>query len=394
MELRGFRYTGIESRLALNFFIMFLIDCLVGVYLPMILKDRGFDSVDIGQLRAYGYAMVAFAPFLYALLTEKIGNRRKALQIGSFLSGITVIGLLLDLNYMFFAVLIVTQSFFQQGTAAQLDAHSINTMEDQKRYGAVRIWGSIGFVVTVITGGFISENWGLHALIYYMIAVQACLIFAVLLLPQDKVSKDQAKESKLISHKFKLTPNFVLLLLVVFFIFISQGVYNNFFMIYVTSLGFSETTGGTIMSIGTVAEMVMLLGSIVLLSKFKTSHLLAISCLLTAVRWLMQGWGGDSIAMLIISQFGHAFTFALLHATVIHFIQKSFNEGTVGRATGLYASFGLGAGNIVGSLLSGYLWDSLGPQYAYTACAIMALIGMFLSLAITSPKPQGVPAHA
>ncbi|CAK6715218.1 putative Major facilitator superfamily permease [Vibrio harveyi] len=381
------KYTGIESRLALNFFIMFLIDCLVGAFLPVILHERGFNSVEIGQLRAYGYAMVAFAPFLYALLTEKIGNRRRALQIGSFLSGITVIALLGDIGYIFFALLIVVQQFFQQGTATQLDAHTINTMEDQNRYGIVRIWGSIGFVVTVISGGFVSDHWGLEALIYYMCFIQVLLMFSVMMLPEDKgsITKSSSMRDK---PKFKLERNYLLVLVVVFFCFVSQGVYNNFFMIYVKSMGLSETTGGTIMSIGTVSEMVMLIGSVVLLSRYKPSHLLAISCVVTALRWMMQGWAGDSVVILVVSQVGHAFTFALLHASVISFIQKSFNDKEIGRATGLYGSFGLGLGNIVGSLLSGYFWDSLGAEYAYSVCALMALCGALVALFIKTPTEK------
>ena len=46
----------------------------------------------------------------------------------------------------------------------------------------------------------------------------------------------------------------------------------------------------------------------------------------------------------------------------------------------MYSSLGFGAGNAVGSLYSGYLWDTAGPTATYLVASVISVAALFVAL--------------
>ena len=85
-----------------------------------------------------------------------------------------------------------------------------------------------------------------------------------------------------------------------------------------------------------------------------------ISLIITAIRWWLVGTVADVWWLLLLAQLGHAFSFAVMHAVSMRYVQQLFPPALQSRGQALYASVGFGLGGALGAFLSGWLWQPLG----------------------------------
>ena len=74
----------------------------------------------------------------------------------------------------------------------------------------------------------------------------------------------------------------------------------------------------------------------------------------------------------------HASTFAVYHASAVSLVGRYFGEANQARGQALYISLSFGAGGFAGGIVSGALWDSVGPAWTYTLSAAAGLMGVVL----------------
>jgi PPP family 3-phenylpropionic acid transporter len=75
----------------------------------------------------------------------------------------------------------------------------------------------------------------------------------------------------------------------------------------------------------------------------------------------------------------HAATFGTFHASAIHLVHHYFRGRLQGRGQALYSSVSFGAGGAMGSLASGYAWESLGPFHTFVIATVFAVIGAWVA---------------
>src|SRR3546814_8382138 len=66
----------------------------------------------------------------------------------------------------------------------------------------------------------------------------------------------------------------------------------------------------------------------------------------------------DHLAVLVILQFGHAFSFAAYHAVAMRYVQSMFPGALQGRGQAIYNAAAYGIGGSIGSVTSGFRWRS------------------------------------
>jgi PPP family 3-phenylpropionic acid transporter len=132
-------------------------------------------------------------------------------------------------------------------------------------------------------------------------------------------------------------------------------------------------------ALGVIAEVVLFLFMHRLITMFGLRPLLIISLLLAGIRWYLIGYFVDDLFLLCVAQIFHAATFGIYHASAIQYIHKFFTGKLQGRGQGLYSSVSFGAGFALGSLLTGYAWDSLGATACFTVASVSAFVAMVIA---------------
>lgn len=347
-------------------------------YWSLYLKSLGFDVRDIGTLMALVMATKIVSPNIWGWVADRNGSRMRVVRLGCLLGALTFAGVFLGDSYGWLAIIMMVFSFFWNATLPQFEATTLNYLgKDSHRYSAIRLWGSIGFIVTVAALGPLLDIQGIHLLPVVLLALFIGLWLSSLTVPERASAHLSMDHEPL--RKVLLRPDVVALLVVCFLLQASHGPYYTFYSIYMEDSGYSRSLIGQLWALGVVAEVGVFLVMYRLVPRFGLRRLLLASLLLTALRWILIGQFPAEMAIVLFAQGLHAASFGIYHAVAIQLIHRSFRGRHQGKGQALYSSISFGAGGAVGSYLSGWGWDALGAENTYYFAAFVAMLAFLIS---------------
>ncbi|MEA3302480.1 MAG: MFS transporter, partial [Pseudomonadota bacterium] len=141
--------------------------------------------------------------------------------------------------------------------------------------------------------------------------------------------------------------------------------------------GYTKSIIGGLWAVGVAAEVAVYIFFMhKLLQAFSSKNLLLWCLFLAALRWVLIALFSDYLLVLIFSQLLHAATFGAFHSVAIDFVHHKFPQHLQGRGQALYSSVSFGVGGTLGSLSSGYLWESSGATATFLIFAASAVLAM------------------
>ncbi|PCI67761.1 MAG: MFS transporter [Piscirickettsiaceae bacterium] len=344
-------------------------------YLGLYLKSIGLVAAQIGVVFAVIQGTKLVSPSILAHLSSGFVERMRAIQIVSFISTIAFCFLFFQQGFLGIVMVMFAFSFFWNAMLPQFESITLTKLRNEtSAYSGIRLWGSVGFIVTVAGVGFILEKAGLAN---WPVLVCVCLgtIFMSSLLLSEKRSVKSSTNHPSVTLILK-QKKVIALFVVVFLIQASHGAYYAFFSILLDKLNYDETQIGQLWSLGVLAEIILF---IVIKRVFKLVSLyfvLMLSIFLTVVRWLMIAWFSDSLMVLLIAQLLHAASFGAFHVVCIQLTHNYFKGSAHDKGQALYSSIGYGAGGMFGGLMAGLLWDDLGANWVFTMASLFSVIAL------------------
>ena len=347
----------------------------VGAFIPywsLYLQGRGFSVSQIAELLAVGMATRIVAPNVWGWIADHSASRMRIVRVSGLLAAILFAGVLLNDSYVWLLLVIAAYSFFWYASLPQFEATVLGHLgPDAHRYSAIRLWGSIGFILAVAGIGVVLDKYGSDQLppfiLLFLVGAWAVSLFT----PDSPKPPGQANAPSL--STVLRQPAVLALLAICFLMQASHGVYYGFFTLFLENHGYSRTLVGQLWALGVIAEIGIFVVMHRLLPRFGVRLLLLVTLVLAALRWLLIGLGVESIAIVLFAQLLHAFTFGVFHSATISVVHRIFPGQLQGRGQALYSSLGYGAGGAVGTLASGYIWSSVGAVYAFVFAAALCL---------------------
>lgn len=346
----------------------------LGALLPywgLYLKSIGFDAQDIGTLFAIIMSTKIIAPNIWGWIADHSGHRMMIIRIASFISACAFAGVFVHHSFWWLALVMSVYSFFWNASLPQFEATTMNHLGDSThRYSSIRLWGSIGFILSVVSLGQALEYYDTAILPPVLLVLLAGIWGASLIVPERAAGHLRLDHESL--RNILRRPVVVALLVVCFLMQASHGPYYTFFSIYLEDQGYSRTVIGQLWALGVIAEIVVFLFMYRLLPRFGVRKLLLASLALTTLRWLLIAWFVQDVPVIVLAQSFHAASFGIYHAVAISLIHRFFTGRHQGKGQALYSSLSFGAGGAIGSLYSGYTWVSIGPALTYTLAAMLS----------------------
>jgi PPP family 3-phenylpropionic acid transporter len=248
------------------------------------------------------------------------------------------------------------------------------------RYSVIRSWGSIGFIMMVMLAGPMIDEQGVRVILPILAGAFIMIWLATMVTPADKGQEDTADAQASRMLTIIRRPEVTGLIIIFFLMQFSHGAYYAFFSIYLEQYGYSKTQIGQYWALSVLAEVMVFLLVPWMIKLVGVKPLLVISLLAAIVRWMLTAWFVEHPIILFFSQTLHAATFGLFHAVSIYFIHHYFRGRLQGRGQALYSSVSFGAGGALGSLLSGYSWEVLGPTATYLISSGSVIIAVIVSV--------------
>ncbi|MDH5545358.1 MAG: MFS transporter [Gammaproteobacteria bacterium] len=346
-------------------------------YWGLYLSSLGFSAVEIGELIAVIMATKIVAPNIWGWLADRSGRHMQLIRITSLFSALCFAGVYVDSSYGWMLFVMLVFSFFWNANLPQFEANTLAYLgQDTHRYSGIRLWGSIGFILSVVVLGSVTEQYG-SEWVPSTVLVLLISVWALSLFTPQAASPEHHDGAGFLSVIRQ--PTVIALFVVCFLLQASHGPYYAFYTLYMEVHHYSRSTIGLYWAVGVVAEIIVFMLMHRLMPRFGARNLLMWALLLSALRWLLIGVYVESHAIMLFAQTLHAASFGIYHAVAIHLVHGFFPGRLMGRGQALYSSISFGAGGAVGSLVGGYLWDGAGAMWTYTFSSILCLIAAVIT---------------
>ena len=346
-------------------------------YLPLWLKELGFSLLAISVLTSVQSASRLFAPYLWGSLSDRTGERVRLLRYGATVALLLSTGLWFDLGGVgLFVVLLLmfthTSGMMPMSEAALAHLVSHGGAFDARRYGRIRLWGSLGFLVTVVAAGFWFERFGLVHFPAWTLATLAAVTLSVWLLPdfREPAHTDEAQPSV---WPVLRQPQVRWFFAAVFFHVLAHIFIYVFFSLYLDSLGYSKTVIGLLWALSVVIEIGWFFTQGRWLPRLSLSAWLVLAAALMALRMGLTAGFPLVWPLLLVAQALHAITFAAHHTGCIAMLSHHFPGRLRGRGQALYTVVGYGLPGVVGGVAGGLLSSVFGLASVFWLSALVAL---------------------
>jgi PPP family 3-phenylpropionic acid transporter len=380
------------TRLSAIYFAYFAFVGAFAPYFSLYLDALGSTAWEIGVLISTMQLTRVFGPNFWAWVADRHGHRIALMRASLALAALSFCGIYATRSFWGMFVVLGLLAFFSSAANPLLEATTITALRGRlERYGTIRLWGSVGFIVAVLVVGAALDRLAIGNLLWMLLAVLATAAGLTWLLPGGGEARPTERERLWLVLR---RPEVATLFGACFLMSVSHGPLFTFLSIYLTEIGYSKTAVGVLWSLGVVAEILVFLAASRWLTRFDPRTVLLASFVCAVARFLLIGWGARNAVLITIAQVLHAATFGSYHLAALAVVNAWFTGSRQVRGQALYLSLSFGAGGFLGGLASGALWGAVGPHWTFTASSAAAGAGLALLMTRRTLMPGANPALA
>ncbi|MDC8773210.1 MFS transporter [Roseateles albus] len=351
-------------------------------YAPLWYKELGLPVVAIGLLVSLASWTRLFAPYAWGALADRHGQRTKIIRWAALASFCAGLGFLVPAPWASVTTLAAATFLMFTFNAAivplmeTLVAAQLMTAEggmDARRYGQVRVWGSVGFLATVLLAGWWFEHFGMQAFAITTLVLLGLVVVMAWRLPEQPEQPHSAHAPSPPIAEVMRRPEVRWFFAGVFLTVLAHTALYTFFSLYLDSLGYGKQIVGLLWAASVVVEIAWFALQGRVMERGSLHHWLIAAALATALRFGVTGAFAGSLWVLFLAQCLHAITFAAQHTACIALVTRYFPGQLRGRGQALYTVLGYGCSGVLGSLAGAWLVSYTGYAAVFGVAAVAAL---------------------
>ncbi len=360
-------------RLSAFYFFYFSFVGAMAPYWGLYLKSLGFAAFEIGVLMSLLQVMRMFAPNVWGHLADRTGRRVAIVQTAALVCLIAYLGVFVDQSFWWMFAVMSLISFFWSAPLPLVEATTLTHLgERTERYGRIRLWGSIGFILVVLGLGSALDHYAVGLVPWVVLGLLIGIWLTSRLIPEAVVTHAGQAHTPL--TEVLRRPQVWALLAAAILMAAAHGPYYTFFTIHLVEAGYSKTFAGWMWALGVICEIGVFLLMPRVLRQMRVETVFLLTLLTAALRFLAIGWWVDRLPVLIVAQALHALSFGAYHAAAMALVHRHFRGRIQARGQALYNSLAFGVGGTAGSLYAGAAWDGLGAAWSFSLGAGLAAL--------------------
>ncbi len=384
---------SLPVRLSLFFIAIFLVVGLYMPYWPIWLAHQGLDERQIAFLAALGLTMRVLSGPAVGSFVDGLGERRRPMIVlcvcafAAYLafeavSGFWALALVTLLTTLFFGPLVpmIETLTVKASRGGLLD------------YGRVRISGSLSFMAASLLGGFMLDRLGAPSILIGILIALVFMIVAAIGLPDDRAERVPVEQKR---PGFRSSAIVAVSCSPVFWVFVlggafiqgSHAFYYALGSLHWRNLGFDGQVIGGLWTAGVLAEILLFLAAGRLLKRISPLIFIMVGGVAAILRWSVMAFD-PPLALLVVSQCLHAFTFGATHLGAIHLIDQAVPNAYSVTAQSMYGAVATGVSVGVLTLGAGDLYAAFGGA-SYAVMAVAALLGTGALVVLSRIWPGG-----
>jgi len=376
----------------------------IGIYYPFLvphLRAMGLGGSEIGIAQMAGSLAAVPASFLWGTLADRLRAPARVLMLATSAAFVASVGLVFARTPLTVALLLFLRGLAAPAIVPLIDTTAVDSLHARPgaSYARIRLFGSIGFIVSAQGAGLflaqITEAERAYVMpIAYAAAVLATTLAAAALQrgarppARDAVATESRAKPHLRDVRALVTDRRLLLFLMAGAVHEATTATYQLYGAFVHDHGLSPAVTGAGMAFGVLVEVVVLFSFPALERRFSLTTLLGSAFAASALRWWLTSQA-EAGAWIIAIQGFHGLTFGLYWAAAVK--GMTLWVPTHLRATGqaLYSGVTTSLGGAIGYRLAGLgyeRWGRAGSVYAVASAVELA--ALVLALCLRSYEPD------
>lgn len=373
----------------------------VNTFLSLWLKELGYGVALIGLIASIQSFSRIAAPYAWAWLGDRTGQRALMLRIATVLALLGSLGmwwqgggfwwqgggfwwLMACLLFMY----LNNSALMPMSESALAQVVTRGGVFDVRRHGRVRLWGSLGFMAAVLGAGAWFEAFGMKHFPLIVTFGLMLLTVSAFSIPDLREADSHEKAHVPVWQTLRQAPVAWFFGAMSLHVLAHMGMYV-FFSLYADELGYSKTMIGILWSAGVIVEIAWFLTQGRWLPRFSLTGWLIICSGVAVLRFVLTAGLGNALWVLLAAQALHAITFAAHHTVCTALISHHFPGKMRGRGQALYTVIGYGIPGVFGSWVGGLLSEAYGLRSVFwiSSCvAVLAALCAFKVWRLQHPK--------
>lgn len=395
---RAARVISPELRAAAYYFTFFMTSGATAAYAGIWFSGRGLSAGEIGIINALPVFVMLVLNIVVGRIADKASDWRQVIVIGSVLAGLFPIGLFFVDD--FWGILLVW-TLAAMPVAAVGPVSDAATMRMTRRngtdFGAIRAWGTLGYMGVIYLTGQVVTLFGGAAFLPFFVGLALLRGAASLGLPKFRAPREEATLAQAPGAarlREVMKPWFLLPLVGWSMVFATHLILNAFQALLWKEQGLPDLAIGLLIALGAASEATMMFVFKRFVVRFPARLLILASAVVSVVRWIGMGLMPD-VPVLIVLQLLHSITFALGYMGCVHFIANWTSDDIAAEAQSFFQVLQQ-AMSVIALVGFGWLVGLIGAQSYFVAAAFAGLGGVliWLSMRMMQPKTQTIELHA
>jgi PPP family 3-phenylpropionic acid transporter len=349
-------------------------------YLTLWLKAQGYSLLAIGMLAAVPSITRLFGPYAWGWLSDHTGHRVQLMRYAGTMALLLSLGLWLQsgpltLGAVLFLIFCHTSALMPMSEATLAHIVSHGGQFDPARYGRVRLWGSLGFLITVFVAGAWFEWRSIQDFpgwtTFSLLLVVAC----VWMLPDQREAQSANRPAPAVGPILRQPVVAWFFASIFFHILAHMGLYI-YFSLHLDVLGYSKTAIGLMWAASVLVEIVWFYTQGRWMARWSHATWLIVCAALVVLRMAVTASMAAWWPVLLLVQALHAWTFATHHTVCVAFLSQHFPGKLRGRGQGLYSALGYGVSGVIGGYAGGLISSRWGLPAVFWACSVCGLFAL------------------
>ncbi|MGO0060380.1 MFS transporter [Brevibacillus fluminis] len=368
-----------------NFFYFSLFSIFLS-FLPVYLTSQGVSETQTGFMIGMGAFVGILSQPLWGVISDRKRTIKKVLQLALGFS--VLIGtLLFQMSHLVLLLLLVSLLYFFFLPTDPL-VESLNFQLAQKNqigYGSVRMFGALGFAISSLLIGYVTNRFSIDTLAYLFLGYGIFTFLLCFALTDAPASKKPLHFREL--KAFLSTKRSIGFFLLIFLTALPSRMNDYFIGIYIGQLGGTMELVGQAWFVMTMIEVVFF--SIVhrFMKPGSELKVITFAAFFYTLRFLLCGLTLKPV-FIVWYQLFQGVTFVLFYTAAIQYLYTIVPDEWKSTGQTVLAVLFFGVSGVVGSVLGGWFMERFGGSGMYLFMACLSAIAIGCSLVIRAKEAR------
>ena len=359
------------------------------------LDKLGFSGSEISAIYGCLWLGCIIAPFIGGQIADRLFPTQLFLSIAHLLGGVLLYFTALQTELSSMWTWMFAYCLLYAPTLALTNSICFRNLENaQVEFGKVRMWGTIGWIavgwmVTFMRSQWQSADWtgGSDLLMFAAVASIIMGVYCLTLPKTPPVTSQKSPLAFLEALSLLKDRDFLIFMMASFVVTTELQFYYIPTAPFLLDMGAEEAWLTAIKTVAQIAEVVVLLFLLhISIQKLGVRLTMVIGILAWPIRYFL--FMVPSLPVIVTSLTLHGFGYAFFFVTSQIYVNMKASDDMRASAQAMLTFFTLGVGNYLGTLFTGYIWDTFKLADGSTVwwkfflvpavlCTVMAFVFLF-----------------